>query len=144
MLAYIWPDQLDRLARAEAALSAVAAAGLTPEPADAGPWLAARLPRPQASGTARMLIHTITWQYLPEDTRAEIRAAMAAAAARATDAAPLVWLRMEPDGALADASIRLTIWPGGEGRELGRGDFHGRWAAWHDAPQELSPKEPGI
>lgn len=144
MLAYIWPDQHDRLARAEAALTAVAAAGLRAEAADAGPWLADRLSRPQAKGSARMLVHTITWQYLPTPTRDAIRAAMADAAARATPAAPLAWLRLEPDGTADDASIRLTIWPGGEGQELGRGDFHGRWARWHDAPAPIPGGGPGI
>ncbi|MFT4792466.1 MAG: hypothetical protein ACJAVR_001065 [Paracoccaceae bacterium] len=144
MLAYIWPDQSDRLTRAGAALSAVAAAGVIPEAADAGAWLGARMARNQARGTARMLIHTITWQYLPEGTRTAIRGTMAGAALRATDAAPLVWLRMEPDGAEEDASIRLTIWPGGEGRELGRGDFHGRWARWHDTPKPIPAGGPGI
>jgi hypothetical protein len=144
MLAYIWPDQHDRMDRAEAALNAVAAAGLRAEAADAGAWLADRMARPQAPGTARMLVHTITWQYLPAPTRDAIRAVMADAAARATLAAPLAWLRLEPDGTADDASARLTIWPGGQGHELGRGDFHGRWARWHDTPLPIPDGGPGI
>lgn len=144
MLAYIWPDQHDRLDRAEAAMHAVAAAGLRPEAADAGAWTADRLSRPQEAGTGRMLVHTIMWQYMPRDAKAAIRTALTAAAARAAADRPLVWLRMEPDGAAEDASIRMTIWPGdGEGRELGRADFHGRWARWHDAPRPIPDGGPG-
>jgi hypothetical protein len=148
MIAYLWPDQTARIARAEAALAAVAAAGLRPDAGDAGEWAADRLARPQPEGMARMLVHSIVWPYLPLPVKDRVRAALRDAGARATAARPLAWLRLEPDGAADDASIRLTIWtgaegPGGDGRELGRGDFHGRWARWHDAPHPIPDGGPG-
>ena len=59
-------------------------------------------------------------------------AALAGAGAAATPDTPLAWLRLEPDGIRGSAAILLTLWPGGETRALGRGDYHGRFADWHD------------
>ncbi|MGG7564919.1 DUF2332 domain-containing protein [Rhodovulum sp. DZ06] len=129
MLAYVWPDQHARRARVEAAL-ALAAAAPPPEAADAADWIAARLAAPQATGTARLAVHTIMRQYVPEATRAAIDAAFAGAGARATAAAPLLRLSLEPDGRAPGASIRLQTWPGGRTEFLGRGCYHGRWADW--------------
>ena len=42
----------------------------------------------------------------------------------------LVLLSVEAEGATPDTAITLTLWPGGERRELGRADFHGRWVRW--------------
>ncbi len=48
---------------------------------------------------------------------------MREAGGRATDDAPLAWLRMEPAGKWAD--VRLSTWPGGEERHLARVGYHG-------------------
>ncbi|MEO1275932.1 MAG: DUF2332 family protein [Pseudomonadota bacterium] len=130
MLAYIWPDQAARLARAEAALTLAADAGLSVETSGAADWLDRRLPEPQGEGRARVLFHTIMWQYMPEAEKARIRATLEAAGAAATASHPFAWLRLEPDEARGSAAIDLTLWPGGETRRLGRGDFHGRFAEW--------------
>ncbi|PCJ75734.1 MAG: hypothetical protein COA53_04530 [Rhodobacteraceae bacterium] len=39
-------------------------------------------------------------------------------------------LRAEPDNRGEGAAITLSLWPGGEARNLGRMDFHGRWIEW--------------
>ncbi|MDH3666952.1 MAG: DUF2332 family protein [Paracoccaceae bacterium] len=130
MLAYIWPDQPERLARAAAALDHVAAHPPDLARGDAAEWLEARLAEPAEAGTTRVLIHSIMWQYLPARTQARIEAAMDRAGAAATGEAPLAWLRLEPDGKAGSAAIPLTLWPGGGTRELGRGDYHGRFAEW--------------
>lgn len=129
LLSYIWPDQPERLATTEAALDAAAAAPWRVERADAGPWLEGRLGE-DAAGRTRVLAHTIVWQYLPEETKARIERAMQAAAERATPDAPLAWFRMELDGNGTSAALRLTKWPGGEDRALGRAHPHGRWVEW--------------
>ena len=130
MLAYIWPDQHARRMRIEKALDAAAAAGIRAERADVTEWLPARLAEPQAAGTARLVVHTIVRQYLPEPVAAALDAALAAAGARASPDRPLLHLSLEPDGRRPGAAVRLTTWPGGAEELLGRADYHGRWADW--------------
>jgi hypothetical protein len=130
LLSYIWPDQSERLARAEAALSLAAKSETRVERADAGDWLAARLAAPASPHRTRVVFHTIVWPYLPDDTKARLTSAIGDAGARATADAPLAWLRMEPDDVDGSAAIHVTIWPSGKSRMLGRTDFHGRWTSW--------------
>ena len=129
LLSYVWADQSDRLARTRAALALARDVGARVEKADAGEWLAGRLAEPRP-GQAHVVLHSIVWQYLPEATRARIEALLGDAGARASDEAPLAWLRMEPDGASPGAALTLTFWPDGRTTRLGRVDFHGRWVHW--------------
>ncbi|MEQ8267585.1 MAG: DUF2332 family protein [Parvibaculum sp.] len=131
LLAYIWPDQTARLARIEAALAVAARKGVNVEKADAAEWVERHFGGAERKGEVRLLMHTIVWQYLPKETQARIRAAMESAGARATAAAPVAWLSVEADRKdAASAGIRLRMWPGSSDEELGRADFHGRWARW--------------
>ncbi|MCX5577360.1 DUF2332 domain-containing protein [Kaistia terrae] len=129
LLSYIWADQSERLTRADAALDVAAAASWRVEKADAAGWVAKHFSAPPTSGAARVLVHTIVWQYLPEATRAAITATMEAAGQQATPEAPVAWLRMEADGR-DTAAVRLRLWPGGTDREIARADFHGRSIEW--------------
>jgi hypothetical protein len=131
MLAYIWPDQADRLARAEAALDLAAQLGPPVEAIDAA-LFAERELRAGASGSALVLAHTIFWQYLPAPTKAAIRAAIAEAAARATKASPFAWLRLEAEAEeRRGAVLRLSLWPDGPVDEiLALASFHGQWIEW--------------
>ncbi|WP_041536330.1 DUF2332 domain-containing protein [Parvibaculum lavamentivorans] len=131
LLAYIWPDQTARLARIEAALSFAARSGTKVEKADAAEWVERHFGGEGKKGEVRLLMHTIVWQYLPKETQARITAAMARAGAHATKDAPVAWISVEADGKdAASACMRLRLWPEGEDVELGRTDFHGRWAKW--------------
>jgi len=140
LMAYLWPDQPHRLERTAAALDLAARHGPKVEPADAADWVAARLAEPQDAGTTRVLMHSIMWQYLPEQTKARIDAMMASAGAEATPARPLAWLHLERDATPGSAALTLTLWPGtlwpgtlrpgGEPRMLARADYHGAWAEW--------------
>jgi hypothetical protein len=38
---------------------------------------------------------------------------------------------MEADATPGSAALTVTLWPGGETRELARVDFHGRAVDWH-------------
>ncbi len=130
LLSYVWADQSHRLQRVDAALGMAAAKQRVVEKADAGEWVPLALKRPQAAGTARVLFHTIVWQYMPTETRQRIEAALAEAGARATAETPLARLAFEPDDMPGSARLDLTLWPGGQTVTLGRGDYHGRWAEW--------------
>ena len=61
--------------------------------------------------------------YLEEDERRKFKASLEGAGDRASTAAPLTWLRMESAGARAE--VRLTLWPDGEDRVIGRASYHG-------------------
>ena len=116
---FVWPDQIERLARLEAAIEV--AAGCRPRSSRPTPatWVADRLaePLPGAGHRRRAL------------DRAAVPAPRASGpasgrpsprpAAGPPRAAPLAWLRMEPGGDRAE--LRLTTWPGGEERCAGAG-----------------------
>jgi hypothetical protein len=132
LMSYIWPDQQVRLTRTEAALAMAAAAPWRVVEADAADWVRDRLSRPPTPGVVRVISHTIVWLYLPAATRASIERSIREAGAAATRTAPVAWLMMENDDVPGSAGLRLTIWPGGETRYLGRVDFHGRWVRWEN------------
>lgn len=133
LLAYVWADQPDRLARTAAALDLAARLRPRVDRADAAAWLAARLaiPRP---GHLHLIYHTIAAQYFPGTVKAAIAQTLAAAGARATAHAPLAHMAMEGDGRLDTAALTLTVWDGGPGSgtpvALGRVDYHGRHMTW--------------
>ena len=128
LLAYVWPDQVRRLAQLEAALAIASGDPPEVEPGDAADWLEGRLQEGQSAGETRVVLHSIAFQYFPDATKARIGAAMAEAGAAATFAAPLAWLRYEHDGGEA-ISLRLRTWPGGE-RLLANGHPHGSAVEW--------------
>jgi hypothetical protein len=127
LMSYVWPDQVDRLARLEAAIQVARRVPALVEPADAVTWATTRLAEP-APGVATVIVHSIVLQYLPHAARARFRDTIAAAGARATDAAPLAWLRMEPGGDRAE--VRLTTWPGGDDHLVATAGYHGRPVWW--------------
>ena len=125
LMAYLWADQPERLARTRAALS-VAAAPV--DKGDAARWLAARL-EGHRPGQLHLVYHTIAWQYFPVDTQAACLAALETAGDHATTDAPLARLSMEADGQKG-AALSLWLWPEARKISLGRVDFHGRWVDW--------------
>jgi hypothetical protein len=129
LMAFIWPDQAERLARMDAALEEVALRPWRVEQADAAAWLERKL-RALPTGEATVLFHTVVWQYLTMEVKQRIMAAIDAAAGRATTDAPLARVQMEGDGNPDSAGLRLTVWPGGEERLIARADYHGRWVRW--------------
>jgi hypothetical protein len=125
---FVWPDQLDRLARLDAALSVVDRVGApVVDRAGAAAWASAQLADP-APGVATVLTHSIVLQYLDPLERATLVAAIESAGARADDRAPLAWLRLEPGG--DQAELRLTTWPGGHTRVLATSAYHGPPVLW--------------
>ncbi|MDB5513144.1 MAG: hypothetical protein JWR08_2627 [Enterovirga sp.] len=130
LLAYVWPDQPDRILRLEGAL-AIAAADPPPlDRGDAAHWLDGHI-RPEAeSGALRLVYHSIAFQYFPERTQARILATMERAGAAARPEAPLGWLRYEMEPGAGLTTVRLRLWPDGSDRLLARTDGHARRVIW--------------
>ena len=127
LLAYLWPDQPDRIERTSAAISVALENPPKVTQEDAGSWLAKELSKPASVG--RFVFHTIAWQYFPSATSDMGQKAILMASQTATDRNPLVHLSMEAAGG-EGASVKLTLWPGGATKEVARADFHGRWVDW--------------
>jgi hypothetical protein len=125
---FVWPEQLDRLARLRAALAVAMREPPEIDAEPAGAWLESQLGEP-AEGVATVLFHSVVWWYIPEAERARITRAMESASARATRAAPLAWLRME-GLRLEEAELRLRLWPDGEDALLARVHWHGAEVRW--------------
>jgi hypothetical protein len=122
LLAYIWPDQHDRIARMQAALEVAEEVPVSLDHEAAAPW-AQRMLAEQAPGEATVIYHSIVSQYLSDEERGALFDGIRGAGERASATAPLAWLRMEPNDDRAD--LHLTLWPGGEDRRLARVGYHG-------------------
>jgi hypothetical protein len=138
---FLWPDQVERRARLDAALEVAAAVPASVERADACDWLEQRLAPGPARGAATVVFHSIVLQYLGRERAARLAALLADAGARASAAAPLAWLRLEPvllpDGGLA-FRVLLTTWPGGRERVLAACSAHGPPVSWLDEESRCS------
>lgn len=131
LLAYLWPDQPDRLSRSSQALDLAASLRPSVTRADAIDWLDHRL-QDRTPNTVHVVFHTVTWQYFPKAAQERGQALIEAAGTRATPDAPLAHLAMEADAASPSdgAALTLQLWPGGQTIPLARVDFHGRWLHW--------------
>ena len=135
MLAYLWPDQPERIARMETALTIAAKAGPLVDQGDAAEWLEARLTQGW-EGACHLVYHTVAHQYFPAAAQIRIARAMEVAGARATASAPLAWVGMEVDAKADGAGVTLRLWPGDLRLSLGRAGFHGQWVDWQ--PERLA------
>jgi hypothetical protein len=101
------------------------------ERGDAADWLAARLDPAPWHGTARVLMHSIAFQYFPPATRQRVVAHVARVGAAASAQAPLAWLcyEMQPAPGM-QAALSLRMWPGGQEEILATGDPHGTKLCW--------------
>jgi hypothetical protein len=122
LLTYVWPDQRRRVERTLAAIEAARATPVRVDRAGASEWIDERLAE-ASPGVATVVFHSIVMQYLSAEERGAVESRLREAGARATAAAPLAWLRLEPAGGVAD--LRLTVWPGGKEARLGAAGYHG-------------------
>lgn len=133
---YIWPDQPERLTRLNAAIDAAQVRAIHPDKADAAAWLGEKLAK-RAGDAMTVVYHSIFFQYPPAEVRAAITEAMESAGQAATLAAPLVWLRLEPEAAVIINGgspvpmLDCIQWPGGQRTILSNDACpHGRFIHW--------------
>lgn len=136
LTSYVWPDDAHRLERLRAALVIARA-----EPAQllqigAGDLVESIELRP---GMVTVLWHSVMWQYVDDVERRRTTAAIERLAGEATPLARFAYIRFELAADLAPGSashheVRLSIWPGGTDRLLGRAPAHGVPVDWLDTP----------
>jgi hypothetical protein len=129
LLAYVWADQAERLAQAEAAIRLLEADRPIVDRGDAAEWIEMQLASAPAEEGTRVIMHSVAYQYFGDETQARVTAAIEAAGATA----PLAWLRMEKAPGEEKFGLRLRLWPGGEDRLLAWTHPHGRQVSWRDA-----------
>lgn len=136
LAAYVWIDATERQARLDRAIAMVRDRGVRLDRGDATDWLEERLAEPQADGVARVVLHSVVWQYLGPERQRRIRDAMHAAGARATAKRPFGWVMLEPNRDLAAHEVRVRGWPGDRGMEIvAHAHAHGAWIEGFAAPQ---------
>jgi len=125
---YVWAEVTERLARIDAA---IAFAGRQPPnlvQMDAGDWVDQRLAAPQEEDTTRVFYHSIVWQYLPQETRTRIEAAITRAG---EGGQRLAWIMLETNRQTFAHELTVRFWPGGaEAVQLGAAHAHGAWVEW--------------
>lgn len=128
---FVWPDQAERIARLRSAIEVAATtpvelirSGAHRCPSDTAGVLGSLL----AEGGARVVMHSIVWQYMPKDLRWAVTNTLEEAGAGAGSDSPLAWIRYEPDEwNRTRAAIWLRSWPRGGDRLVAHADYHGRW-----------------
>lgn len=129
--AYIWPEMTERFGRLDAGIAMIRAGGVDLVQADAADWVDERLIAPQLARTARVLMHSIVWQYLPPETQVRITRAMEIAACSATSERPLIWIALETNRDTFQHELMVRYWPGGDEMQvLGSAHAHGAWVNW--------------
>lgn len=129
--AYIWPEHTERFARLEAAIAEAAIRPPRLTRMHAADFVEQQLASPQAEGTTRVLVHSIVWQYLPDEEKKRITAAMNAAGARATRERALAWIALEADRVAMAHSLQVRYCPGhGEIHRVAAAHAHGAWVKW--------------
>lgn len=132
LLSYVWADQSHRVERLRSALRLAAAAPVDVERSPASAFLHRELSRP-ADGVVTVVWQSVVWQYLSRSEREAVSRTLEAAGERATRAAPLAYLSLEPDrvGERQFAfRLRLRSWPGGQEDVLADAEGHGPPVRW--------------
>lgn len=128
---YVWPENSGRLERMNAAIALAAVKKPDVVQADALDWVSERLAAPQNTGITRVINHSIVWQYIPDDRRTQITAAIEAAGKQATIEHPLAWMMLETNRETFKHELRIKYWPGpGSWHLLAEAQAHGTWVQW--------------
>ena len=128
---YVWPENIERLKRMDAAIKLAAEMRPDVVQADALDWVLERLSAPQEANVVRIFNHSIVWQYIPEQRRQKIRAAIEAAGQHATPEHPLGWIMLETNRETFKHELMVKYWPGPDSWHLlAEAQAHGGWINW--------------
>jgi hypothetical protein len=133
LMSYVWPDQVERIARLRAAYAVAARVPAVVERLPAVEFLARELavPRP---GVLTVVWHSVVWQYLGKTEREQVTDLLTEAGDRATAAAPLAHVAFEPNRPTPDRRYAfvgtLQTWPGDGERVIAQGQGHGPPVVW--------------
>lgn len=128
---YVWPEHAIRFERIEAAIAAASARAPDLVKMNAADFVEQQLAMPQAKGTTRVLMHSIVWQYVPEDQQRRITRAMERHGRQAGADRALAWIALEADRTLLQHGLTVRYWPGGEeSRLIAAAHAHGAWLEW--------------
>jgi hypothetical protein len=128
---YVWPENVGRLDRMDAAIALAAKKRPDVVKADALDWVLERLSSPQDAGVARVINHSIVWQYIPDDRRKQITEAIEAKGREATAERPLAWMMLETNRETFKHELRIKYWPGPDKwHMLAEAQAHGTWVQW--------------
>jgi hypothetical protein len=130
---YVWADMVARMERLRAAIRLAQTDPVAVERADGSEWLERQLAK-LPEGVLTVVWHSVMWQYASPAQRERGRAALAAAAARATESSPLGLLVFEPRRANGTFELLLKLWPLGLSVRLGHGWGHGLPFTWAEQP----------
>jgi hypothetical protein len=132
LASFVWAGQHERLARLRAAIAVVRplrAGGPPLQTRQAADFVREQLAA-RREGEAFVLMHSVVWQYIDALEQQAITARMHAAAAQASAASPLAWLRFEPPRPDLRVELRCTTWPGGHDVLLAECHPHGASVHW--------------
>ena len=118
---FIWADQVERFRLLEGAIAVARQVPVVVERIDAGAFVERELAAAR-SGVATVVYHSVVRQYVGEESRTRIAAAIDSAQARATVEAPVSYLHMEPGDAVFE--VRL------DGELIEIAGAHGRAVRW--------------
>jgi hypothetical protein len=128
---YVWPENIDRIERMDAAIALATHKRPDVAQADALDWVLERLSAPQEAGVVRVFNHSIVWQYIPEDRRQRITEAIEAAGREATVERPLAWMMLETNRETFKHELCIKYWPGpDQWHLLAEAQAHGAWVEW--------------
>lgn len=130
--AYVWADQRERLLRLEGAIAMALASGVRVDKADALVWLETKL-KDRRAGAVTVIYHSIMWQYMPQQTRDEIRRLIEDKGRASQADRPLGWLRFEPDDNSQKSLLTLSLWPNYGTKTLATAHPHGASVEWMTA-----------
>jgi hypothetical protein len=126
--AYVWADQRERLLRLEGAIAMALASGVRVDKADALVWLETKL-KDRHANTVTVIYHSIMWQYMPQQTRDDIRRLIEDKGRVSKADSPLGWLRFEPGGSQKNL-LTLSLWPNYGTKTLATAHPHGTNVEW--------------
>lgn len=134
LTSYVWGDQVERLNRLRAAFEVAERVPASVEQSGALDFLTRELAH-LPDGATTVVWHSVVWQYVDPAERRAVDALLARVGSRATEAAPLARVSLEPERVAEDFTFRVHVqrWPGGERVHVADALGHGPPVHWTGA-----------